>query len=88
MVVPAVVTAIDTSLLDVLTAEAVLASDVLTAGVMVVLPDGIATRTTVSGAEINTGLETTAGVSVFGATTVGASTVVDSTGGLDGNSAG
>ena len=82
-VVPVVVTAIDTGLLDALTAEAVLASEVLAAGVMVLLPVGSGAFTIVSGAEIKTGLETTAGVSAVGVSTVGASIE-----GLDGKSAG
>ena len=82
-VVPVVFTAIETALLDVLTTAAVLASEVFAAGVMVVLPIAMGALTVINGADIKTGLATTAGVSDVGVADVGASTaglVVDSDG--------
>jgi hypothetical protein len=70
-------------LLDVLTTVAVLASAAFAAGVMNVLPVGIGALTVISGADIKTGLATTAGGSNIGGSDVGASTaglVVDSVG--------
>jgi hypothetical protein len=64
--VPVVLTEIETDLLEVLTKAAVLASDALAAGVIIVLPADNGALIEIIEVEINTGLATTAWMSFVG----------------------